>query len=58
MREGCSDAGQGARPRHREAGADGDDGDDGDVTVTGMGQQTSLLPQPPHSTQPSLTPNI
>ena len=37
MREGCSDAGQGARPRHRDAGADGDDGDDGDVTVTGMG---------------------
>lgn len=55
MREGCSDAGQGARPRHQDAGADGDDGD---VTVTGMGQQTSLLPQPPHSTQPSLTPNI
>ena len=55
MREGCSDAGQGARPRHRDAGADGDDGD---VTLTGMGQQTSLLPQPPHSTQPSLTPNI
>ena len=31
MREGCSDAGQGARPQHRDAGADGDDGDDGEM---------------------------